>query len=132
MLFPIRRARRFRPVLLLFGVVRQEHAYAQLTADRLEARFGFFRFGTPLANVDGWEISGPYRWWRAIGVRGTLFQPEMTFGGSAHGGVCVSLRETVRLWWWPWNASRLYLTLDDLAGFARELERRGIPGRDAR
>ena len=119
-------------MLLLFGVTGQGRAHATLEDGELRARFGFFKVATPLDNVARWEISGPYRWWRAIGLRGTVFQPEMTFGGSAHGGICLSLRQRVRLWWWPWNLERLYLTLDDLEGFAAELERRGIPGRDAR
>lgn len=130
--YPIRLDWRFRLPLLLFGVIGTRNAYVRLEAGNVAARFGFFAVSTPLVNVERWEMSGPYRWWRAIGVRGTVAQPEMTFGGSAHGGICLSLRRQVSLWWWPWNLLRLYLTLDDLEGFAAELERRGISGRDVR
>lgn len=113
-------------------MIGRRNAYARLDAGQVSARFGFFAVSTPLANVESWQISGPYRWWRAIGLRGTVGQPEMTFGGSAHGGICLALRQRLPLRWWPWDLSRLYLTLDDLEGFAAELERHGIAGHDSR
>jgi hypothetical protein len=93
------------------------------------ARFGFFSISAPLANIEDWAIEPPYRWWRSVGVRGTLFKPEMTFGGSAHGGIRVTLRRRQSLRWWPWGLERLYLTLDDPAALGAELGRHGIPQR---
>jgi hypothetical protein len=95
------------------------------------ARFGPFKFRTALANIERWEISGPYRWYTAIGMRGTPGKPETTFGGSAHGGVALVLREPQEWNWFP-KLREIYLTLDDLEGFAAELTARGIPGTDIR
>lgn len=129
--FPIRLDWRFRPWLLFFGVLRR-NAYVRLAHGEVYARFGFFSLRAPLRSVRRWEISGPYRWWTAIGVRGTFDRPEITFGGSAHGGVALFLDPPIPRWWWVRPLAKVYLTLDDLQGFAAELERRGIPGRDVR
>lgn len=127
--FPIRLQRGLRPILLLFGV-RRGNAYVTMDSGRLVARFGFFRAETTIANIERWDITGPYRWWRAVGVRATLGRPELTFGGSAHGGVRVRFRERVRIS--GLGIRDLYLTTDDLEGFGAALEARGIPGADLR
>jgi hypothetical protein len=129
--FPIRLDPVFRPMLLAWGVIGERNAFVGLDGDEVYARFGFFSLRTTLANVERWEISGPYRWWRAIGVRGTWGRPEITFGGSTYGGVALFLRRPMR-WWWFARLTAFYATLDDLHGFAGELTRRGIPGRDTR
>jgi len=84
------------PILILFGVV-PGRAFVALDDDRLSARFGFFSADVALASVERWTITGPYRWWRAAGVRATIGRAELTFGGSTHGGLCLFLREPVRI-----------------------------------
>jgi hypothetical protein len=130
--FSIRLERRFRIPLLAFGVVGRRNAYARLDGGELLARFGFFTLRTAIDNVERWEIQAPYRWWMAVGVRGTPGKPEITFGGSAHGGVMLLLHRPITRWWWKRNLRELYLTLDDPDGFSAELARRGIPGTDVR
>ena len=128
--FPIRRQRGAWPILALFGVRGETSAVVRIDGDRLTARFGFLRAETPLSNIERWDITGPYRWWRALGVRATVGQPELTFGGSAHGGVCLHLREKVRIS--RLGVRELYLTVDDLEGLGAALAARGIPGEDLR
>lgn len=127
--FPIRLQRGLRPILLFFGV-RRGNAFAAVDGDRLIAKFGFFGAETTLANIERWDITGPYRWWRAVGVRATLGKRDLTFGGSAHGGVRVRFRERVRIS--RLQIQELYLTTDDLEGFGAALTARGIPGADLR
>jgi hypothetical protein len=129
--FQIRVDSRFRPWLIVFGVLRR-NAYVRLSDTELYARFGFFSLRIEIGQIGRWEIQGPYRWWTAIGVRGTFGQPEITFGGSAHGGVALFLDRPIPRWWWVRNLSEVYFTVEDLAGLAAELERRGIPGQDVR
>jgi hypothetical protein len=128
--FPIRRQRGAWPILLVFGVRREASAVVHIDRDRLVARFGFVRTQTPLANIERWDITGPYKWWRALGIRATLGKSELTFGGSAHGGVCLHLRENVRIA--RMGVRDLYLTVDDLEGFGAALLAHGIPGEDLR
>ncbi len=128
--YPLRLGPRQRWLLLPFGV-RPGNAWARLEDDRLVARFGFFRFQTPLDNIVRWEISGPYRWFMALGVRRSVRGGDVTFGSSTHGGVRLDFREPVRFARFL-KPSALYLTVDDLDGLAAELGRRGIPGTDVR
>ena len=127
--FPIRLQPSLRPLLLLFGV-RPDHATVRLDRERLAARFGFFGAETPVANISRWDITGPYRWWRAVGVRRTLGTHDLSFGGSAHGGLCVHLREAVHVG--RLSVTDLYLTVEDLDGLGKALTSLGIDGRDMR
>ena len=129
--FRIRLDRRFRIPLLAFGVLRR-NAWLRLDDESLLARFGFFSLRIALADIDRWECQGPWRWWMAVGVRGTLGRPEITFGGSRHGGVALFLHRPIARWWWVRNLREVYFTLEDPDGFVTELAERGIHGRDAR
>jgi len=126
--FPIRVGRRSWPVLMLFGV-RRDNAWVELDGD-LDVRFGWYRFRTPTSNLASWRIEGPWRWITAIGVRKSIRHDDVTFGGSPHGGVRIDFREAVP--WGPFRVPAVYLTADDLEALAAELARRGIPGHDAR
>jgi hypothetical protein len=126
--FPIRIGARSRPVLWLFGV-RGDNAYVDV-GHEVDARFGFFRIRTPLANVRSWRIEGPWRWITAIGVRRSVRNGDITFGGNHLGGVRLDFREPFA--WGPLRVPALYVTVGDLEGFAAALRARGVPGEDAR
>ncbi len=128
--FPIRIQPSLRPILLLFGVRDDGRAVVRLEGTELSATFGRFQARTSLANLERWDITGPYRWWRAVGVRRTLFSHDLSFGGSAHGGLRLRFREPVRAA--GLMNSELYLTVDDLEGLGAALAARGIPGQDLR
>ena len=134
--FPMRLQGAFRlPLLLLLGV-RAGTAGVRIEDGVLSARFGWYSLQAPLADVVAWDITGPYRWWMAIGLRRTLGRQDTTFGGSAHGGVCIHLREAVPVRFFGTArflaTTELYVTVADLAGLGAELERLGIPGQDGR
>jgi hypothetical protein len=128
--FPIRLGPKSRPLLRLFGVRGPDDAWVELGDDTLEARFGRFRAPTTLSNIAGWRTEGPWLWITAIGVRMSVRHADITFGGSHHGGVRLDFRERVRIG--PFRVPALYVTVDDLDGFAAALAARGIPGVDAR
>lgn len=128
--FPIEIGRRSRLLLRLLFRVRPETAYVDL-GDELEARFGFGRLRTPLANIVSWRIEGPWRWITAIGIRRGVRDGVFTFGGTHRGGVRLDFRERVpamRVFRIP----ALYVTVADPEGFTAALAARGIPGEDAR
>lgn len=126
--FPIRIGRRSRPLLLLFGV-RGENAYVDLGRD-VDVRFGFFRVTTPLANVISWRIEGPWAWITAIGVRSAIRHGDISFDGTHTGGVRMDLREPIRFG--PLRRDAVYVSVEDLEGFAAALASARIPGADAR
>ncbi len=127
--FPLRVGRRSRPLLRLFGV-REGNAWVDLGPDELVARFGWFIVRTPVAEIVRWRIEGPWPWITAIGVRRSVRHGDVTFGGTRRGGVRIDVRTPLRLG--PFRPGALYVTVEDLEGFAAALATRGIPGEDAR
>ena len=125
---PIRIGPRSRPVLRLFGATPST-AYAEVDDD-LEIRFGWFRFRTAVANIERYRVEGPFTWIGAIGVRRSFRGGDVSFCGSAHGGVRMDLKEPVR--WGPFRVPAVWAGVDDLDALAGELARRGVPGIDAR
>lgn len=86
--------RRFVPLLAALGVTRRT-ASVVITPSRLAARFGPWSCSTPLANISEVCVTGPYRWYTAIGPRLSLADRGLTFGTNVHAGVCVLFREPV-------------------------------------
>jgi hypothetical protein len=126
--FPIRLGRRSRPLLLLFGA-RESNSYVEIDTE-LRARFGFFSLSTPIENISRWQIEGPWLWVTAIGMRRSIRNGDITFGGNHRGGVRMDFRNPVRFG--PLHPPALYVTVADMDGLAAELTARGIPGEDAR
>lgn len=80
---------------------RGRRAVVELGQDELRLRFGPFRLATPLANLAGAEVSGPYRRWRVAGpVRVSATDRGLTFATNARAGVCLSFHEPVALTSW--------------------------------
>jgi hypothetical protein len=131
--FPIRVGRRSRLFLRLFFGVRADDSWVDLgdgPDGELEVRFGWSHFRTPMANLASWRIEGPFLWITAIGVRMSIRHRDVTFGGSPHGGVRIDFREPVH--WTIFHVPAIYIPADDLEALAAELDRRGVPGTDAR
>ncbi len=130
---PIRVGRRSALLLrILFGV-RANDSWIQLGDGRdaeLEVQFGWSHFRTPMTNLAGWRIEGPFRWITAIGVRMSIRHGDVTFGGSPHGGVRINFRTPVR--WGIFKVPAIYVSADDLGELAAQLTRRGIAGHDVR
>ncbi|MEU8256871.1 hypothetical protein AB0C06_21710 [Micromonospora inaquosa] len=86
--FPFRFDAVFRPALALLGV-RSGTAWVAVSERELLIRYGPWRLRTARDNVIAVELSGPYRWWRAIGPHLSLADGGATFGSSAAGGICL-------------------------------------------
>ncbi|MDQ1401705.1 MAG: hypothetical protein QOG03_21 [Actinomycetota bacterium] len=86
---------RYAPVWLALGAFPGRDGVT-LTADgELRARLGWFRLRTPLANVDGAHVTGPYRWWTPVGARLSGSDDGLTFGTNARQGTCIHFTERV-------------------------------------
>ena len=120
--------RKSRPLLRLFGV-KDGNAYVDLGPE-MDARFGWACLRTPVSNIESWRIEGPWLWVTAIGVRRSIRHHDFTFAGTPRGGVRMDFREPVRAM--GFTIPALYVTVEDLEGFAAALGARGIPGLDAR
>lgn len=86
--FPYRYDARMAPLWLPFRWPGEQGV--RLTADgRFIARYGPFRVEAPLSSVADAHITGPYRWWTAVGPRLSFVDDGLTFGTNANAGVCV-------------------------------------------
>ncbi|OBK27852.1 hypothetical protein A5634_21965 [Mycobacterium asiaticum] len=86
--FPYHYDRRLAPLWLPFRWGRQQGV--TLTNDgRFLARYGPLRASAPLSSVRDAHITGPYRWWTAVGPRLSLVDDGLTFGTNAAAGVCI-------------------------------------------
>ena len=92
--FPFRIDSRFRLPLLVYGVTASR-AEVRVDADRLRLRFGPWSVDTPLGNISHIEVTGPYRWWKAIGIRMSLVDRGITFGTTPSAGICLQLSQPV-------------------------------------
>lgn len=87
---------RFRPLLLLLGVNSTTARVEIGPARGLVARFGPLQVQTSLDNIAGVELTGPYRWYTAIGIRESWVDHGLTFGSTTAGGVCIRFHTPVR------------------------------------
>ncbi len=60
------------------------------------ARYGPWRLSTDLDNVEGTEVSGPYRTLTTIGpAHLSLADKGLTFSSNARKGLCIRFKEPV-------------------------------------
>src|SRR4051794_20077506 len=114
----------YRAAALPFGVMP---ATASVTVDggELTVRFGLWRLRTPLDNVVGTEVTGPYSFVKTAGPAHLSFSDRgVTFATNGESGLCVRFREPVPA---PAPTGRLRhpgatVPVDDIAGLAAALE----------
>ncbi len=86
------------------------------------ATFGRLRVETPLSNIKDASKTGPYRWWRAVGIRSSGVDSGITFGTTPRGGVCVLFKERIPKVLPPAPAhSGLTVTVADCDGLVQAL-----------
>ena len=61
----------------------------------LVATFGRYRIETTLTNVASTEITGPHRWYTAVGLRLSLTDDGITFGTNHKKGVGIVFVEKI-------------------------------------
>jgi hypothetical protein len=89
-------ARSYRVLSRPFGV-KPENAWVEVGEKTLEVRFGPWRLSTPLKNVSGAAVTGPYALWKTAGpARLAVTDRGLTFATNGVRGVRISFREPVR------------------------------------
>jgi hypothetical protein len=85
---------RFRPIWRSFGVDPEVDGVT-LTNDTFGATFGRFRVSTLMDNIADATNTGPYRWWKSVGLRASAVDSGITFGTTNRHGVCVLFKEPI-------------------------------------
>ena len=119
--FPYRIDRRWTPMLTALGV--SEDDGVTIGDDRvLRATFGRVRIKTPLNNVDHTEISGPHRWYTAVGLRLSFSDDGLTFGTNHRRGLCIAFVERIPKVIGFRDHSALWVSVADPEGLAAALD----------
>ena len=94
-----------------------------LTDDgRFVARYGLLRVDTPLATVREAHVTGPYRWWTAVGARLSMSDDGLTFGTNADAGVCIHFEPRIHRVIGLRDHSALTVTVADPEGLVEALQ----------
>lgn len=71
-------------------------AHVSVDDDRLMARFGFWRVVSPLGNVEGTEVTGPYSPFKTVGpAHLSVADRGLTLATNSRRGLCIRFREAV-------------------------------------
>ena len=118
--FPYRHDVRWKAVLTALGV--RSHHGVKITDDGLlRATFGLLKVETPLSNIDHTEISGPHRWWTAVGARLSFADDGLTFGTNHHRGICIGFVKPIPRVLGFRDHSALWVSVADPEGLAEAL-----------
>jgi hypothetical protein len=124
--FDFRFAAAYRPMSRLFGV-SPAHAWVEVGEEELDARFGPWRVRTPLANVVGVAITGPYAFAKTAGpARLAVTDRGLTFATNGDCGVLITFARSVPglLPLGPLRHPELTVTVADVEGLAVALRER--------
>jgi len=120
--FPYRLDRRWTPLFVALGV--RDGDGVDITDDGLlRATYGRFKVETPLDNVDHTEVTGPHRWYTAVGLRLSFTDDGITFGTNHQSGLCIAFKEKVPKVIGFKNHSALWVSVADPQALAAAIGR---------
>lgn len=90
--FAYRFDRRWAPLFKVLGVDDTDgvHLYDD---GRMLVTFGRVSVETNIGNVDHTLVTGPHRWYTAVGLRLSFADDGLTFGTNHERGLCIAFRE---------------------------------------
>ena len=115
--FPYRLDRRWTGLFIALGVGRSDGVTVG-DVGSLVATYGRFRVETTVDNVDHTAVTGPHRWYTAVGLRLSLADDGLTFGTNNQLGLCIEFVEPVRKVVGLRDHSALWVSVADPAGLA--------------
>lgn len=92
--YPFAFASSFGFMLRAIGV-RPDSSGLRVHDGKLDVWFGPWRLVTPLSNISGAELSGPYQAWKVLGARLSLADRGLTFGTNTVAGACIRFHRPV-------------------------------------
>ena len=120
--FPYELDKRWSALFLALGVGDDDAV--ELTDDgMLRASFGRVSVETPLSNVDHTLVTGPHRWYTAVGLRLSFTDDGLTFGTNHRRGLCIAFVEKIPKVIGFKDHSALWVSVSDPDGLAAALER---------
>ena len=120
--FPYRLDNRWKAMFVVLRVGADDGV--TITADgRLVATYGRFTVDNPLDNIDHTQVSGPHRWYTAVGPRLSFSDDGLTFGTNHQRGLCIEFIEKVPRVIGFKNHSALWVSVADPEALAAAIGR---------
>ncbi len=113
---------RLAPLWLPFRVWPGRQGVTVTGDRRLVARYGPFQVDAPLSTVREAHITGPYRWFTAVGARLSMVDDGLTFGTNADAGVCIHFEPRIHRVIGLRDHSALTVTVADTQGLVAAIE----------
>jgi len=115
--FPYRFDKRWTPLFWVLGVSDDDGV--EITDDgQLVATYGRFRVKTTLDNVEHTRVTGPHRWYTAVGLRLSFTDDGVTFGTNHYEGLWIKFVEKVPKVIGFRDHSLLWVSVEDPEGLA--------------
>jgi len=120
--FPYRLDRRWAPLFVALGV--NDRDGVDLTDDgQLRVTYGRFSIETPLDNIDHTVVTGPHRWYTAVGLRLSFTDDGITFGTNHDTGLCIAFKQKIPKVIGFKDHSALWVSVADPEGLAAAIGR---------
>jgi len=118
--FPYDMDRHWTPMFVALGV--KDTDGVELTDDgTLKAKFGRVSVETPIANIDRTLVTGPHKWFKAVGLRLALTGDGVTFGTNHRRGLSIEFIERVPKVVGLRDHSSLWVSVADPDGLAEAI-----------
>ena len=120
--FPYRLDKRWSALFLALGV-RDADGVTVSGKGELLATYGHFKLSTTLDNVDHTVVTGPHRWYTAVGLRLSLADDGVTFGTNHRKGLSIAfVKKVPRVIGFRKHAT-LWVSVADPQGLAKAIGR---------
>lgn len=120
--FPYLLDKRWSALFLVLGV-RKSDAVTITAKGELIATYGRFKVASTLDNVAHTEVTGPHRWYTAVGLRLSLSDDGITFGTNHRKGLSIAFVEKVPRVIGLRKHSTLWVSVADPEGLAKAIGR---------
>ena len=120
--FPYRFDNRWKPVFVGLRV-KQTDGVTVTDDGILRATYGWATVETPLVNIDHTLVTGPHRWYTAVGLRLSFADDGITFGTNHERGLCIEFVEKVPRVIGMRPHSALWVSVADPEGLAEAIGR---------
>ena len=118
--FPYRFDDRWKPMFLALGVGADDGVTVGGDG-RIVATYGRVRVVTTRDNVDHTLVTGPHRWYTAVGLRLSFSDDGLTFGTNHLLGLCIAFVERIPKVIGFKDHSALWVSVADPEGLAEAI-----------
>jgi hypothetical protein len=122
--FPYRLDKRWTPLFLALGV-GEEDGVDISDAGELMATYGRIKVKTTLDNIEHTLVTGPHRWYTAVGLRLSFADDGLTFGTNHQKGLCIAFVHKIPKVIGFKDHSMLWVSVADPEGLAAVIGNRG-------